>query len=102
MWALWFFIFRAFYRSADGPRQWMREVTMYLYIGSILELIVAVNAHVVCRKRGDCCAPVVTGFGIAAGVAVALMSFGPGVFYLFADRKRRITARTVSDTAKQP
>jgi len=44
---------------------------------------------VLARHRQDCCAPLATSLGIAAGLTVMLISFGPGVLFLFADRWRR-------------
>jgi hypothetical protein len=68
----------------------MRRLTAWLLRGSILELLVAVPAHVIVRQREDCCAPAATFWGLATGLTVMLMSFGPGVFFLFAARMRRL------------
>jgi hypothetical protein len=94
MWVAWFFLFRWLCLWTDDPKDWVSKIMFYLYMGSILELLVAVSTHIIVRKRGDCCAPAVTVFGMACGIAVALLTFGPGVFYLFAARKKRITAAT--------
>lgn len=60
----------------------------WLLRGSILEVIVAIPSHVIARRRDECCAPDFTLVGIIAGLSVALLSFGPGVFFLFAERVR--------------
>jgi len=57
--------------------------------GSILELLVAVPSHIIVRQRNECCAPIVTFWGIVTGISVMLLSFGPGVLFLFAARVRR-------------
>jgi len=65
----------------------------YLVHGSILELLIAVSAHVIVRLRGDCCAQIFTLMGIAAGVAVALVAFGPAVFILLYQRCQSLKPR---------
>lgn len=92
-WALWTPLFWSFSYTTPEPRQWMRRVVRWLVIGSIVELLVAVGSHIVVRRRGDCSAPFFTFWGIAAGTAVMFMAFGPGVFYLFAERRKRMLSR---------
>jgi ABC-type multidrug transport system permease subunit len=89
LWMIWGLIF---YRFACGnePDGWMHHTTRWLIRGSILELLVAVPSHLVVRARDDCCAPVVTFWGMACGISVMLLAFGPGVFFLFAKRMRRV------------
>ena len=88
-------LFRSF-RSfrADDPEALSRRLTKWLLRGSILELLVAVPCHVIVRQRNDCCAPFITFWGIATGMTVMLMSFGPGVFFLFAARIRDMKPAT--------
>jgi hypothetical protein len=93
LWAAWSLVF---YRSGRGAAA-MDVVTRqcrYLLKGSILELLVAVPTHIVARARDYCCAGVMTFLGIAFGVAVMLFSFGPGVFFLFAARWKRLHPQT--------
>jgi hypothetical protein len=89
LWAVWSI---SFYRTSRGAAA-MDVVTRqcrYLLKGSILELLVAVPTHIVARGRDYCCAGVLTFLGIAFGVGVMLFSFGPGVFFLFAARWKRL------------
>jgi hypothetical protein len=89
LWAAWSLVF---YRSGRGVAA-MDVVTRqcrYLLKGSILELLVAVPTHIVARARDYCCAGFMTFLGIAFGVAVMLFSFGPGVFFLFVARWKRL------------
>jgi len=94
-WILWALVFfRTF--TANDPMSFVSSVSRWLLRGSILEVLIAVPSHIVSRHRGDCCAPVITLVGIATGVAVAFLSFGPGLLFLFAKRikeKRRAVAR---------
>ncbi len=55
----------------------------WLLRGSVLELMIALSSHIVVRQRSQCCAPVVTAVGVATGLALMLISFGPGIFLLF-------------------
>jgi hypothetical protein len=88
-WAVWTVVFYRSGRGADA-RDVVTRQCRYLLKGSILELLVAVPTHIVARARDYCCAGILTFFGIAFGVAVMLFSFGPGVFFLFAARWKRL------------
>ena len=88
-WLVWALIF-FHYAQADAPDNLMRRATHWLLRASILELLVAVPSHIVVRQRGDCCAPFVTFWGIVTGISVMLLSFGPGVFFLFVRRIRQL------------
>ncbi len=93
-WIGWSVVFHKSY-SAANPHSFTQTVTRWLLRGSVLELLVAVPCHIITRQRGDCCAPMLTLLALAIGLSVALMSFGPGVFLLFAKRmkdKRRAAA----------
>jgi len=88
-WLVWAIIFRNFAR-ADDPDSLLKRSTRWLLRGSILELLVAVPSHIITRRRGDCCAPLGTFWGIATGISVMLLCFGPGVFFLFVERFERL------------
>jgi hypothetical protein len=92
-WLLWGLVFHHF-AKADAPETLIQRATRWLLRGSILELLVAVPSHIIVRQRGDCCAPLASFWGIVTGVSVMLLSFGPGVFFLFAARIRRRRPRT--------
>ena len=98
-WMIWGLVF---YRStrADEPAAWIRRAARWLMRGSILELLVAVPCHVAVRCRDTCCAQAVTFWGIATGLCVMLMAFGPGVFFLYAARADRLRPR--SEPAEPP
>lgn len=84
-WIVWGFIFGAFVRGPD-PRSYLRRLIKWVLRGSILELLIAVPSHVIVRHRDTCCADYVTAAGIAAGLAVMLISFGPGIYFLYAEK----------------
>src|SRR5208282_21098 len=78
-WLIWAIIFRRATKS-DEPDALLKRLTRWLLRGSILELLIAVPSHIVVRRRDDCCAPAGTFWGIATGISIMLLCFGPGVF----------------------
>ena len=92
-WVIWALIFQRFAKS-DEPDALLKRVTRWLLRGSILELLIAVPSHVIVRRRDDCCAPAGTFWGIATGISVMLLCFGPGVFFLFVERFGRLKPKS--------
>ena len=88
-WFAWSLIFFRMGRQAESPG-WLTRLCRLLFKGSILELLIAVPTHVVARYRNYCCAGFMTFIGLAMGISVMLFSFGPAVFFLFADRWKRL------------
>jgi hypothetical protein len=84
-WVIWALVFHSFAKS-DEPDSLIKRSTRWLLRGSILELLIAVPSHVIVRRRDDCCAPMGTFWGIATGISVMLLCFGPGVYFLFVER----------------
>jgi hypothetical protein len=88
-WFIWAVVFRSFAKT-DEPDALLKRSIRWLLRGSILELLVAVPSHVIVRRRDDCCAPVGTFWGIATGISVMLLCLGPGVYFLFVERCRKL------------
>lgn len=88
LWLVWGVVF--WRRLGSSTTVGSVQVTRWLKKGSVLELLIAVPAHIIVRHRDDCSAPIATGFGIATGVAIMLLCFGPGVLLLYRDRLRRL------------
>lgn len=86
LWLLWGVVF---FLYAGRLSQWVNRAAGWLIKGSVLELLIAVSCHVIVRHREDCCAPALTGFGIAAGIAIMLLSFGPSVLFLYKKRMQQ-------------
>lgn len=89
VWAVWSVVFYKIYRNSS-PGDAITRQCRYLLRGSILELLVAVPTHIVARSRDYCCAGYLTFLGIAFGVSVMLFSFGPGLYFLFAERWKKL------------
>ena len=86
LWLLWAVVFYLYYRKTTAA---VSRALSWLLKGSVLELLVAVPAHVWARRRDDCSAPFATSFGITTGIALMLLSFGPGIVLLY---KKRLDA----------
>ena len=91
-WTFWTWLFLRF-RRTTAPAALTSRLMRYLLAGSILELLVAVPSHIIVRQREECCSPALTGVGIYTGLAVMLMSFGPGIFILYAQRFQSLRGR---------
>jgi hypothetical protein len=93
LWLLWGIVFYRFSRNSGDP---ITRMVSWLLRGSVLELLIAVPAHVIVRRRHDCSAPIVTSFGITSGVAIMLLSFGPSVLLLYKKRMETYSARAAA------
>ncbi|HWZ41930.1 MAG TPA: hypothetical protein VNW97_00565 [Candidatus Saccharimonadales bacterium] len=90
VWAAWTILFYMYCRNSTAL---ITRAAAWLLKGSVLELLVAVPAHVIVRRRHDCSAPVATSFGISAGIAIMLLSFGPSVLLLYKKRLEEYSDR---------
>lgn len=88
-WLIWTLVFLKISRGVEEGAA-MRAQSHWLLRGSILELLIAVPSHIYVRQRGECCAGILTFFGITMGITVMLLSFGPAVFLLYHARWRRL------------
>jgi hypothetical protein len=89
VWIAWSAVFALISRQGDSTSLAMK-LHRFLIAGSVLELIVAASAHIVVRRRNECCAGILTGMGICIGAAIALVSFGPTVLLLYQKRCKQI------------
>ena len=89
LWALWTIVFYRSSRTVPATDV-ITQQCRYLLKGSILELLIAIPTHIVARARDYCCAGFYTFIGIAFGISVMIFSFGPGLFFLFAARWKRL------------
>lgn len=100
-WCAWAIVFFRLSRRVDAEDLASR-LCRYLLQGSILELLIAVPTHIVARCRDYCCAGFMTFIGLTFGLAVMLFSFGPGVFFLFVARWKRLHPEQAEDRIKAP
>ena len=83
LWLLWGILFYFYFRDSSAL---VTRLLSWLLKGSVLELLIAVPCHIIVRRRHECSAPIVTSFGIASGLAIMLLSFGPGILLLYKKR----------------
>jgi len=88
-WAIWAIVFYRFGHVAD-QESFVEKITSWLIKGSIVELLVAIPCHIIVRHKNECCAQVFTFFGIATGLVIMAFAFGPGIFFLFLKRFRKL------------
>jgi hypothetical protein len=88
-WFIWALIFLRISRNTP-PADFVTQHCRALFKGSILELLIAVPSHIVARCRDYCCAGFMTFIGLTMGISVMLFAFGPAVFFLFAERWKRL------------
>lgn len=88
-WGGWALVFFRLSRRS-GPADLVTCQSRCLLKGSILELLIAVPTHIVARYRDYCCAGFLTFIGLTMGVSVMLFAYGPSVFFLFAERWKRL------------
>jgi hypothetical protein len=83
LWLLWGILLYFYFRNSSAV---VTRLISWLLKGSVLELLIVVPCHVIVRRRHDCSAPIATSFGIATGIAVMLLAFGPSVLFLYKKR----------------
>jgi hypothetical protein len=83
LWLLWSILFYLYYRNSAPS---VTRLISWLLKGSVLELLIVVPCHIIVRRRHECSAPLATSFGIATGLAIMLLSFGPSVLFLYKKR----------------
>ena len=88
-WSAWTLVFVRISRRTP-PADLVSCLCRRLFQGSVLELLIAVPAHIVARSRGYCCAGFLTFIGLTMGVSVMLFAFGPSVFFLLVGRWQRL------------
>ena len=88
-WIIWLSVFGLMMRRTD-PQRWNARLYKSVFVGSVLEMLVAVPMHIVVRRRNECCAGMQTGFAICVGAAMAIIALGPAVFVLYHRRWKEV------------
>ena len=88
LWCVWALLFYRYFK-AKGTESFVRRTLNWLLAGSVLELLVAVPSHIISCRRHDCCAPILSLWGISIGLSIMLLSLGPGVVFLYMERIAR-------------
>lgn len=92
VWMMWGILFHLYARGSPKP---VALLTSWLLRASILELLIAIPAHIIVRQRDECTTPAFTGYGVVTGFAIMFLGFGPSVLALF---KKRLDAYSQRST----
>ncbi len=95
----WLFWAIVFYRMNRNSSDIVSRGVTWLMRGSVLELLIAVPAHVIVRRRDECSAPIATSFGITTGLAVMLLAFGPSILILYKQRLEQYSRKALGRKA---
>jgi len=87
-WLFWARIFATWSRKLETG-DFIKRTCRTLFKGSVLQLLVVVPCHIYVRSKEYCCAGLGTAIGLACGLAVMLVSFGPGIFFLYAEQLKK-------------
>lgn len=80
---LWVFWGILFYRYSRHSANVIDSAVSWVIRGSVLELLVAVPCHIIVRHKDECTSPLVSAYGVATGMAIMLLAFGPSIMFLF-------------------
>jgi len=94
-WLVWTVVF---WRMGERLLDPATRIHRWLLRGSVLELLVVVPSYLIVRQRHECTAPEVTAFGVSTGLAIFLMSLGPGAWFLYRAGVRRLSPRLASES----
>jgi hypothetical protein len=99
-WIFWARIFATWSRKLEA-RDLVKQTCRKLFKGSVLQLLVVVPCHIYVRSKEYCCAGFGTAIGLACGLAVMLVSFGPGIFFLYAEQWKKTKGSGFQDDTKR-
>jgi len=85
--AIVFYVYRA------GLSKRLDHLMDWLIAGSVIELLIAVPCHVIVRQRDTCCAQGISAVGLSTGIAVMLLTLGPGVWFLYQKKLDKYESR---------
>lgn len=87
-WIFWAYVFATWSRRLE-PGDLVKKTCRTLFKGSVLQLLIVVPCHIYVRSKEYCCAGMGTAIGLACGLAVMLVSFGPGIFFLYVEQWKK-------------
>ena len=93
-WIVWVAVF---YRmsATQEPEGIGLALHQWLLKGSVLELLIALPAHIIERQRDKCSSSVETFLGVCTGLSIMLLAFGPAVAVLYIRRWMNIQPKSV-------
>jgi hypothetical protein len=106
MWLGWAIVFYVYWRGRDQTT-YLSKMLMWLFGGSVLELLVAAPVHAMVwgRAKYGCYCSQGSYVGLVLGGVVLLWTFGPGILLLFAHEKYRrepLITKSIDESKKTP
>jgi hypothetical protein len=86
-WLFWATFFLIYTRGPEN-RNAIRRLLAFILVGSLIELLATVPAHLVVSRKPGCFVGIYTSMGVMGGIYVMLWCFGPGILLLFFAPKR--------------
>ena len=87
------------YTRGRNPYSVLKRITAATFVGSLVQLLATIPAHVIVSRRPGCVVGIGTGIGLTAGLCVMFWSFGPGIFLLFLRKKKQNQASQPQESA---
>lgn len=87
-WAGWGLLFWHRYRES-ARHTVMARLALWMFSGSLLELLACVPMHVIVSRRPGCFVGILTMLGIIGGCCVMCFAFGPAIVLLFLRPRHR-------------
>ena len=98
-WVVWAAIFR-YYAKADDEAAFLRRATRWLLAGACWNSLLPYPATSSCAAAKTAVRPRHI-LGIATGISVMLLCFGPGVYFLFVKRMNQLKRRPARESGEE-
>jgi len=91
-WLFWTVVLFIKYKGSEHIAALNGIITNVLS-GSLVTLLIAIPAHIYVERRHGCFVGMATSLSVSIGIVVALWAFGPGIFILFLEEKRKLAKK---------
>lgn len=99
VWGGWTIVFAKISGQNDTKNAFLKQCNTLIKV-SFISLLIAVPTHIIARHRDYCCAGLFTFIGITFGLSVMLLSFGPGIYFLYAQRWKKLHPDSLKETSE--
>lgn len=99
IWTVWAGVFARISSGKEIKGSILRQLNILIKT-SFISLLIAVPMHIFVRQKEYCCAGLFTFIGITFGLSVMLLSFGPGIYFLYAQRWKKLHPDSLKETSE--